>query len=1055
VTPARWEEIQRAFFEIVELAPSARSERLAKVAAEDPELCAELDKLLDNDEGEDVAAFLAPDLIGSISSENRPSGAGQDGQDDQDLLIGRRIGPYRVESRIGSGGMGSVYLARRVSDYEHTVALKLIHRGMDTEVVLRRFRDEMRFLATVSEHPNVATLLDAGETEDGRPYFVMEYVEGTRIDAYCEEAKLDIGARLALFRSVCSVLEYAHRHGVIHRDLKPRNILVTRDGRVKLIDFGIAKIASADAGGDPTLTNTADRFLTPDFASPEQIRGEAVSTASDVYSLGVVLYLLMTGCRPYRVTSRSIREIERAILETEPRRPSLAAQTAGGESTAAFVTRLHRQLTGDLDNIVLKALSKGPERRYASVEQLSEDIRRHLAGLPVLARKDSLAYRAVRFVRRHRVAVSVASVLTLSLVAGLVGTTTQWRRAELALEVAQANERRAGRNARMAREAVDQYAKTVAASRRLKQEGLEALRRDLLGIVVEFYDRFVEEKSDDPDLERERGDAYLELGFVTREIASMERSIESYEHGRAIFDALVVARPEVDEYREKQALACMTLAESLRTAGRLDRAARVFGEAIAHYERLVDLSPDDPDPRKLLATSRDLLARLHEARGQEDLAEREYLASIGTLQDLCRRHPESREFRTRLANSRSNLAIVYRRLDRLDEAAAAYLTALPLLERTAQEKSDDPNALSDFANTNDNLGNLYRQIGALDKAEVVYLRAKEIREKVHARFPDNHRFAHLAASSHASVAQLRALTGPTDEAEAEFRQAKAMWTSIVEARPGVPYFADNLAFNDFNLAGLLGALGRTDEATALLREALAVWRRIAVEHPDVPDYRFEIANSQSALAPLLERAGDKVMSDAATEEAIAIHTALGAEPGGEDPRYAVELACARIVAGDSSLQRGEPRRAEEHYAAAISTLDEVLTKRPGKRRASLLLRDALWGFAAALEPPDDEEQAAAARRRALKLEATRETKGAPERAPFGLARSLARRGDTARALRIVELAMPRAAPNAAHLKAAAEVWSLAASRSTDAAEQEERTARAQALLLKAVELAAR
>src|SRR5438067_8184435 len=288
---------------------------------------------------------------------------------------------------------------------------------MDTDAVLRHFRNERQILAGF-DHPNIARLFDGGTTDDGLPYFVMEYVAGLPINEYCSAHKVSLVDRLKLFREVCRAVSYAHRHTVIHRDIKMSNILVTSEGTPKLLDFGIAKILTPGTGQEALMTMTGVRPMTPEYASPEQVRGEPVTTASDVYSLGVVLYELLTGRSPYRFTSRSPADVARAITDTVPQRPS----TVVSANNQQLQISNHKSLRGDLDNIVLMALRKEPERRYQSVEQFSEDIGRHMTARPVRARKDTVGYRAGKFVRRNKVATAAASLVFLSLISGIAAT---------------------------------------------------------------------------------------------------------------------------------------------------------------------------------------------------------------------------------------------------------------------------------------------------------------------------------------------------------------------------------------------------------------------------------------------------------------------------------------------------------------------------------------------------------------------------------------------------------------------------------------------------------
>ena len=350
---------------------------------------------------------------------------------------GRRIGPYQTLREIGRGGMGVVWLATRADDaYQKQVAIKLVWPGPESGEVLRRFRQERQILANL-EHPNIARMLDGGTTEEGWPYVVMEYIEGQSITHYCTAHQLSLNERLQLFRTVCDAVQYAHQNLVVHRDLKPGNILVTEGGTVKLLDFGIAKLLNPDLSPDDSAaTRTGLHLMTPEYASPEQVRGEAITTASDVYSLGVVLYELLTGQRPYQFKNHSLPEIERVICEQEPTAPSRSQKSEGGtlkseeKADVVFLPSSALRvppsfLRGDLDNIVLMALRKEARQRYGSVAQLSEDLRRYLAGEAVLARKDTLGYRAGKFVRRHRIGVVTAALIFITLLGGIV--TTSWQ----------------------------------------------------------------------------------------------------------------------------------------------------------------------------------------------------------------------------------------------------------------------------------------------------------------------------------------------------------------------------------------------------------------------------------------------------------------------------------------------------------------------------------------------------------------------------------------------------------------------------------------------------
>jgi serine/threonine protein kinase len=376
---------------------------------------------------DDASGFLAKPVAPDLGYTLHYSG-----EESAEYPSGFRAGPYQLEKRIGRGGMGSVWLASKPDGPK--VAVKLVRRGMDTSEILRRFRMERQVLASL-DHPNIARLIDGGSTPEGMPFLAMEYVEGTPIDQFCESRASAITDRLKLFRDVCAAVQFAHQNLVVHRDIKTGNILVTQAGVVKLLDFGIAKLLRTDLSTlEMAQTRPELRPMTLDYASPEQVRGEAITTSTDVYSLGVLLYKLLTGTMPYGVSTRDPEAIRKAVLETEPRRPSsviLADDTHAipqatqkievrtEETRALARKRLKKKLSGDLDLIILKALRKEPPKRYLSVEQFSEDIRRYLEGRPVIARIDTPGYRFAKFVRRNLAGVAAS----IALVGALAGST--------------------------------------------------------------------------------------------------------------------------------------------------------------------------------------------------------------------------------------------------------------------------------------------------------------------------------------------------------------------------------------------------------------------------------------------------------------------------------------------------------------------------------------------------------------------------------------------------------------------------------------------------------
>lgn len=447
MTPERWAQIRQTFEEVLERPQQDRAAYLRVACARDDELRREVESLLSSHEqSEDFLNAPAVELSHALASVEDLSG--------EHPQI-PRAGPYRLERRLGRGGMGSVWLAARFdNEYEKKVAVKMVKRGMDTQEILRRFRMERQVLAGL-DHPNIARLIDGGSTPDGLPYLVMEYVEGTPIDRYCESRKIAISVRLKLFRDVCAAVQYAHQNLVVHRDIKAGNILVTSGGVVKLLDFGIAKLIRSEFSTLAAAETRPElRPMTLDYASPEQVRGDVITTSTDVYSLGVLLYKLLTGKFPYGPGAKSREALQRAICEMEPLRPSSVVLSdsssavpqatqkleVGEETRDKARKRLKKKLAGDLDMIILKALRKEPARRYASVEQFSEDIRRYLEGKPVIARGDTFGYRATKFLRRNAAAVTVTTVALALLLTGAILSVVSARRTQRLLADAQRRE---------------------------------------------------------------------------------------------------------------------------------------------------------------------------------------------------------------------------------------------------------------------------------------------------------------------------------------------------------------------------------------------------------------------------------------------------------------------------------------------------------------------------------------------------------------------------------------------------------------------------------------
>jgi non-specific serine/threonine protein kinase/serine/threonine-protein kinase len=596
MTVERWAQVKEVLYAVLELEPAQRSAYLDRVCVNDPLLRQEVESFILSH------SQLDTDFLKTISLE----GANFQASEATHSLVGRSIGPYRIVEEIGVGGMGEVYRAVRADDqYKKEVAIKVVRRGFDTDSGLRRFKAERQILASL-DHPNIARLLDSGSTEDGLPYVVMELVEGKPIDEYCDGHNLSLIERLQLFRMVCAAVQYAHQHLVVHRDLKPGNILVTEEGVPKLLDFGIAKLLSPEMFAQPLdRTATLMRVMTPDFASPEQVRGELITTASDVYSLGVVLYRLLTGCSPYKITSEAPHEIAREICESEPPRPSVAitrveepvgSDRAPGQMTspvhsrAQETRRLRRRLAGDLDNIVLMALRKEPQRRYASVAQFSDDIRRHLENIPVIARGDNARYRTAKFISRHKTGFAAALAVAVTLLVGIAVTLRE-------AHVARVERVRAEQRFKDVRElANSDLFELHDAIEQLP--GSAPVRNRVIQRALKYLSKLSQDAAGDRELMRELAAGYeriahLQGNFSGPEIGDSKAALDSFQKAVAIREQLVTSsHRDANELQAEGSLLRAYVACLLKTR-RTGEAAEVAQHALSIADEILRKRPHD------------------------------------------------------------------------------------------------------------------------------------------------------------------------------------------------------------------------------------------------------------------------------------------------------------------------------------------------------------------------------------------------------------------------------------------------------------------------------
>ncbi len=808
---ARWRQVKEIFQQAVELDTGARAGYLASACADDAGLRGEVEMMLAVDE--DASAFLEKSPVSSLGEKLM---AGRD-----QMPEGQRIGPYRVLREIGHGGMGSVYLAERDDEhFDQQVAIKVIRRGMDSDDILRRFHNERQILANLN-HPNIARLIDGGSTADGRPYYVMEYIAGRGIDEYCDARRLSITDRLGLFRQVCAAVHYAHQRLVIHRDLKPSNILVTDEGVVKLLDFGIAKLlASGDHGQTATVTLLG--IMTPAYASPEQVRSDNITTASDVYSLGVILYELLTGHRPYHFPSARPDEMARVICESLPERPSAAVVRDGGETLTEAsrqnvprpaaargavprvwlpsvisrtrgdsVERLRRRLHGDLDNIALMALRKDAQRRYASVEQFSDDIRRYLEGLPVIARPDTLGYRAAKFVRRNKAGVAAAFLVLLSLCGGIV---TTWHQARVAQRQRALAESRFSDVRQLANSFVFKFHDAI-----VRLPGSTPVREMLVKDATAYLDKLAAEAGGDRELQHELALAYLKLGDAQGKIYDANTghtagALASYRKAIELLEPLARSGAGRDaKIKEDLLKAYQTICALMLRTGQGKEAKALLEKAVPMGEEMLAAEPGNPARRLMLVR-----LKIQAADTTPDFARRIELYSsvLPEVEELCQSDARSVEALRALAqvNQRigTNLLWLGGKVEKSGgtkaEVQSYYQRALPYhrrsLEAIEQVHATDPQnyyCRRSLATGCENVGVALRANGDIEGSLRMLRQSLGIMESAMKSDPENREAQFDVAGTLKEIGDCHAQRGNRPLALASYRKALSLKEAIAAA----------------------------------------------------------------------------------------------------------------------------------------------------------------------------------------------------------------------------------------------------------------------------------
>ena len=887
----RWGRVKQIVNACLDMEPGKRKAHIAAACAGDPALLTEVESLLAS--YADVGDFLE---TSALDEEQRK------------IQTGRKIGNYQISETIAQGGMGAVYKAVRADDqYRKQVAIKLIRGGMDSEFIVRRFKAERQILANL-DHPNIARLLDGGTTDDGQPYLVIEYVVGQPIDAYCDSRKLSTLERLSLFRGICSAVQYAHQNLVIHRDLKPGNILVTAAGVPKLLDFGIAKILDPQhTGGTGETTATLARMMTPEYASPEQLRGGPFSTATDVYSLGVVLYRLLTGHGPYRTASRSLPEIAKAVCEEEPEKPSTAIdrveQTTEFDGRTTSLTpeivssdrnerhdKLRSHLEGDLDNILLKALRKEPERRYASVEQFSEDIRRYLEGLPVLARKDTLTYRTSKFVKRHKAGVAATALVIVALIAGILVTLREARIAREQAEIARAERTKAERRFNDVRKLANSLIFEIHDSIQ-EMPAATATRKLLLERALQYLDSLAKEASGDCSLQRELATAYQRIGLLqgssfASNLGDTEGALGSFRKAIANWDAVAKANPTDVVDQLNVAYGHRILSAMFTNMGK-PGAREQIDEAMAITDRLLKTDGANPKVRSERAIEYEVLSGFQDDAGALDSLRKE----LAIREDMLKTNPDYPNLRRSIAMATVKVGEELGRLGSREEALRFNTTGMELYQALSKD-GKDARSTRELAVTLNKRADILMMDGRPASALEVSRRSLAIVEPM-------------------ATADPRDVLLPMDAAGARLSIGRALVSA-----------------------------GKYGDALSILDRVIQTYEKSWEHDRSLKDLPFILGTTRISKGDALAKAGNSSVALDTYQKAIADLATLANDPN--PPSIALAVGHSRAAAVLASL--GKRQEASAGYRKALAILEPLTSEKSVEVSAWYSIADAYFGM---------------------------------------------------------------------------------------------------------------
>ncbi len=874
-----WKIIKQVLNDALELETSERKNFLNKF---DDEIRSEVESLLAfEEESEDSMRLAAVEFSKEFFDE-----------DAENLLIGQQIGNYKIVRELGQGGMGAVYLAERADGkFEQKVALKLLKREMNTSALRRRFQQEQEILASL-EHPNIARLLDAGTTDDKVPFLAMEYVEGLPIDVFCNKHNLDLNQRLDLFRKVCAAVNFAHRNLIVHRDLKPSNILVNEESLPKLLDFGISKILSTEFEQINSATVTKLGVMTPSYASPEQLQSKSVTTATDIYSLGVILYELLSGHRPFETKEDNLKEIYKAVLENEPPAPSAVISDFGFrisdsksetiplpqytkkqkiQTNPQFQIPNSKSLSGDLDNIVLKALRKEPERRYSSAENLAEDIHRHQRGLPVLARPNTLAYRAEKFFKRNSFSVIAGALIVLAIFGGVLATLWQAR-------VAQAERAKAEKRFADVRKLANSYIFDVYPEIENLEGSLKA-REKILTNALQYLDSLSNEAAGDLELQSELATAYEKIGDVqgaltNSSLGNIQAGLDSYAKARKLREAVFAANPLNTEAKEKLANNYYTTARTLWNNSQTAEA--------------------------------------------EDLFEK----GLKLRRELVTENKDSVEFQNRLAILLIDYGAIPVFNSQTDKAIILFEEALKIVENLRQKEPEN----GDFKKTQTRLLRIMSKakgsIGDYEGGIRGFQQAIEINKDLARAFPSDFRVQRSVWLTNSMLCELYIDKNDGQKAVETCQPTIEFPKNALEKEPENGVVVYDLAISHFNLARAFRLSEKYPQTIEQAEKAIAVMSKLSAKTPDNLEYKRNLAvyETEKSRAEIKLKQPEKALIS--LQKVVEIMIPI-AEADKKTTTYQYDVAVAYRLSAEAHFQKGDKAKAFEFINKAIPIIQKL------------------------------------------------------------------------------------------------------------------------------------